>query len=42
MEKTYFVTIIVNGTDREYKGTYDEMHNVDWNEKVRDLLDNQK
>lgn len=33
------VTIFVNGVHRDYQGDYDEMHNVDWNEKVQEMLD---
>lgn len=33
------ITITVNGTDRTYTGDYDTLHNNDWNEIVRDLLD---
>jgi hypothetical protein len=33
------ITIAVDGIERTYYGDYDEMHNRDWNEQVRDLLD---
>lgn len=33
------IIITLNGIPRVFKGSYDELHNVDWNEKVQDLLD---
>jgi len=33
------VTITVDDIERTYQGDYDELHNQDWNERVRDLLD---
>ena len=33
------VTITINGIERTYQGDYDELHNMDWNIRVRDLLD---
>jgi len=33
------VILQVNGIDREFHGDYDELHNRDWNKRVRDLLD---
>ena len=33
------VTIIIDGVERTYQGDYDELHNFDWNIRVRDLLD---
>ncbi len=35
------ITIEVNGISRTFKGDYDTMHNVDWNEEVRDMLDSE-
>lgn len=34
------VTIFIDGVKREYGGEYHELHNIDWNEHVQDLLDN--
>ena len=36
------VTIIIDGVERNYQGSYDELHNRDWNERVRDFLDDAK
>jgi len=33
------ITINVDGIERTYQGDYDELHNRDWSERVRDLLD---
>ncbi len=33
------VTIIIKDIERTYQGDYDVLHNRDWNELVRDLLD---
>lgn len=33
------VTINVDGLGRTFQGSYDELHNRDWNERVRDMLD---
>lgn len=33
------VTIFVNDTHRSFKADYDTLHNNDWNEIIRDLLD---
>ena len=33
------VTIDVDGLERTFQGSYDELHNRDWNERVRDMLD---
>lgn len=36
------ITINIDGIERTYQGDYDELHNRDWNERVRDLLDSVK
>jgi len=28
-----------NGIERVFQGTYDELHNRDWNERVQNILD---
>ena len=33
------VTITIDGVTRDYQGDYDELHNIDWNKKVRDFID---
>ena len=33
------ITIIIDGVEREYQGDYEELHNRDWNERVRKQLD---
>lgn len=33
------VEITINGITRTYNGDYDQMHNVEWNDEVCDLLD---
>jgi hypothetical protein len=33
------ITIIVDGIERTYTGDYYEMHNIEWNDKVRDQID---
>jgi len=33
------ITIIVDGVERTYTGDYYEMHNIEWNDKVRDQID---
>lgn len=33
------ITITINGIERTYQGDYDELHNRDWNGRVRDQLD---
>ncbi len=33
------ITINLDGIERVFQASYDELHNVDWNEKVRNLLD---
>lgn len=33
------VRIIVDGTERVYIGTYDELYNSDWAERVQDQID---
>ncbi len=33
------VEIIVNGTKHTYSGDYDSLHNNDWDEVVREQLD---
>ena len=33
------ITIIINGIERTYQGDYDELHNIEWNERVRNQLD---
>jgi len=34
------ITIIIDGVERTYIGDYYEMHNIEWNDKVRDQIDN--
>lgn len=36
------IKINIDGIERTYQGDYDELHNQDWDEHVRDLLDNVK
>ena len=36
------VTIIIEGVERTFEGDYYELHTGDWNERVRDLLDQMK
>lgn len=36
------VTIIIEGVERTFQGDYYELHTGDWNERVRDLLDQMK
>lgn len=36
------VTIIIEGIERTYQGEYEELHNRDWNERVREHLDDAK
>lgn len=33
------VDVTISGITRTYQGDYDELHNNDWDEIVRDLLD---
>lgn len=33
------ITIIIDGVERNYQGSYDELYNRDWNERVREFLD---
>lgn len=33
------ITITINGIERTYKGDYDQMHNVNWNDIIRERLD---
>jgi hypothetical protein len=35
------ITLTLNGIERRFKGDYDTMHNVDWSEEVRDMLDSE-
>jgi len=36
------IKISINGTERTYTGDYDTLHNNDWDEIIRDLLDIEK
>ena len=36
------ITLIVNDTVRRYKGDYDTLHNNDWDDIIRNLLDDTK
>lgn len=36
------VTIIIEGVERTFQGDYYELHTRDWNERVRNLLDDMK
>lgn len=33
------IQIIIDGIERTYQGDYDELHNRDWNGRVREQLD---
>lgn len=33
------IIITIDGIERIYRGDYHELHNVDWNERVRDQID---
>ncbi len=33
------ITITINGIERTYQGDYDELHNIEWNDKVREMID---
>ena len=35
------ITLTLNGVSRIFKSDYDTLHNVDWSEEVRDLLDSE-
>jgi hypothetical protein len=35
------ITITVNGISRTYQGDYYQMHNTEWNDVVRDIIDSQ-
>lgn len=36
------ITIIIDGVERTYQGSYEELHNRDWNERIREHLDDVK
>jgi len=36
------ITITIDGIEREYQGTYEELHTRDWNERVQAHLDSAK
>lgn len=36
------VTINIDGVEREYQGSYDELHGRDWSGRMRDFLDDVK
>jgi len=36
------VTIIINGIVRTFAGEYEELHNRDWNERMRGHIDDAK
>lgn len=33
------ITITVDGMEREYKADYDTLHNNDWSEIIREMID---
>jgi hypothetical protein len=33
------ITIAINGIERTYTGDYDTLHNNDWSDIIRDLID---
>lgn len=33
------LTITLNGVERTYKGDYDTLYNIEWNDVVRDIID---
>ena len=33
------IEITINGITRTYDGYYDTLHNIEWNKKVRDFID---
>jgi hypothetical protein len=35
------ITITINGVERTFKGDYYTLHNNDWNDIVRDIIDSQ-
>jgi len=39
MDNQTEVTIIVGGIEKGYLASYDKLHNFDWNEVVRESLD---
>jgi len=36
------ITISIEGIERTYQGSYDELHNRDWNERIQGHLDDAK
>lgn len=36
------VTIIIDGVERNYQGTYEELHTRDWGGRIREFLDDVK
>lgn len=36
------ITITIDGVERTYQGDYDELHNRDWNGRMREFIDDVK